>query len=242
MDRVLVAFALKEELAPWRRRHHFRAVESSSCPYYVTSAGPVEVHATLAGAGARHADRCAALASEISPTLAIVTGVAGGLKSEWRPGDLLVAESVCAPEDDATIASAPNLADLALRCGAKPARKLVTLPRIVRSPEEKAHLATVADAADMESLPLMKLWSALGIPSLAVRVILDPAEMPVTVDFESAMDAHGQVRMLKVFSQLARHPHLLPDFLHLATQSRHVLKILADFLDRFLEGLGLPSR
>ncbi len=118
---------------------------------------------------------------------------------------------------------------------------LITLPRIARTTAEKVRLASLADAADMESLPLMKQWSARGIPSLALRVILDPVEMPMTCDFEAAMDAHGQVRITRILAQLARRPQLLPDFLRLARQSRRVLKILARFLDRFFERLDRQS-
>jgi hypothetical protein len=106
---------------------------------------------------------------------------------------------------------------------------------------EKVRLASLGDAADMESLPLMKQWSARGIPSLAVRVILDPVEMPMTCDFEAAMDAHGQVRLTQILAQLARRPQLLPDFFRLARQSRCSLTILARFLDRFFELLDRQS-
>ena len=119
------------------------------------------------------------------------------------------------PGGEAGIPSAPNLINLAVQCGAKPAPSLITLPRIARTIEEKLRLASLGDAADMESLPLMKQWSARGIPSLALRVILDPVEMPMTCDFEAAMDAHGQVRITRILAQLARRPQLLPDFIHL---------------------------
>jgi hypothetical protein len=99
----------------------------------------------------------------------------------------------------------------------------------------------LGDAADMESLPLMKQWSARSIPSLALRVILDPVEMPMTCDFEAAMDVHGQVRIPQILAQLARRPQLLPDFLRLARQSRRSLIILARFLDQFFERLDPQS-
>jgi hypothetical protein len=107
---------------------------------------------------------------------------------------------------------------------------------------EKVRLATIGDAADMESWPLMKHWSDRGISSLALRVILDPVEMPMTCDFEAAMDIHGQVRITQFLRQLARHPQLLPDFLRLARESRRVLTILARFLDRFFESLDRQSQ
>jgi adenosylhomocysteine nucleosidase len=236
MSKVSVAFALKEEFAPWRRRHRFRPVSLFPHPFSVASFGSTEVYVSLAGAGARDAHHVHDLLTRFTPSLGIVTGVAAGLKPEWRPGDLLVAQSVSDP-GGAKIEAAPNLIDLAVQSGAKPAPTLITLPRIARTTAEKLRLASLGDAADMESMPLMKQWSDRGIPALALRVILDPVEMPMTCDFEAAMDAHGQVRFAKILAQLARRPQLLPDFLRLAKQSRRSLRILARFLDRFFERL-----
>ena len=145
------------------------------------------------------------------------------------------------PDGKERIPGDPTLIDLAVQCGAKPAPALITLPRIARTVVEKTRLASLGDAADMESLILMKQWSARGIPSLALRVILDAVEMPMTCDFEATLDVHGQVRITQILAQLARRPQLLPDFLHLARQSRRVLMILARFLDRFLELLDRQS-
>jgi adenosylhomocysteine nucleosidase len=235
MTKVLVAFALKEELAPWRRRHHFHPVPASKYPVSMTSFGSTEVYVALAGAGALDAHHFNDLTTQLTPSLGIVTGVGAGLKPEWRPGDLLVAQSVSGPDGEVRISGDSNLVDLAVQCGAKPAPLLITLPRIARTIAEKACWASLGDAADMESLTLMKQWSARGIPSLALRVILDPVEMPMTCDFEEAMDAHGQVRITRILAQLAHQPQLLPDFLRLARQSRRALKSLARFLDRFFE-------
>jgi len=172
MNKVLLAFAMKEEMAPWRRNHRFRSVTNSPHPVSVTSVGSTEVYVALAGAGAPNAPQLDELAFAIEPTLAIVTGVAAGLKPEWRPGHILVAETVSGLDRKVEIAADPKLIHHAVNCGAAPAPVLLTLPRIVRTVEEKLGLGTRADAADMESLPLMKHWSARGIPSLALRVIL----------------------------------------------------------------------
>jgi hypothetical protein len=238
MNRVLVAFALREEFAPWRRRHRFRPIFVSAHPVSMTSIGPTEVYVALAGAGAPDAHHFNDLTTQLAPSLGIVTGVAAGLKPEWRPGDLLVARSVSGPGGEARISCIPNLIDFAVQCGAKPAPTLITLPHIARTISEKVRLASSGEAADMESLTLMKQWSARGIPSLALRVILDPVEVPITCDFEATIDTHGQMRITQILAQLARRPQLVPDFFHLARQSHRVLMILARFLDRFFELLG----
>ena len=235
MNKVFVAFALKEEFAPWRRRHRFRPISASQRHVSVTSFGATEVYVGLTGAGAPDAHRFDDLMARFTPSLGIVTGFAAGLKPEWQPEDLLAAQSVLDPDSEERIPCDPALINLAVQCGAKPAPVLITVPRIVRTTAEKVYLANLGDAADMESSILMKQWSARGIPSLALRVILDAVEMPVTCDFEAAFDAHGQVRITQILAQLARWPQLLPDFLHLALQSRRVLMTLARFLDRFLD-------
>ncbi len=237
----LVVFALKEEFSPWRRRHRFRPVAGSPHAAFTAAFGPLQVLATLAGAGAPDAQNIDNLVERFRPSFAIVTGVAAGLKAKWRPGDIIVAECASEPVNGLELPSSPDLVELARKCGAEPVRTLVTLPHIIRTVAEKIQLGHSADAADMESIPLMHYWSKRSIPSLALRVILDPVEMPMTCDFERTIDAHGRLQTQKLIAHLAGHPQLLPDFLRLARQSRRALLNLAGFLDRFFEQLKSSS-
>jgi nucleoside phosphorylase len=238
LTNALVAFAMKEEFAPWRRKRRFRSLSGLPHPVWAACFGPMQVCVTLVGAGAPDAPILDNLISHFQPSLAVVTGVAAGLKPQWRPGDIFVAESVTGHGTTEAIPSSPHLVEIARNCGAKTARTLITMPRIVRTIRDKIHLGSSGDAVDMESTTLMNYWSARRIPSVAVRVILDPVEMAMTCDFEMAMDAHGQVMISKIIAQLARRPQLLPDFLRLARQSRQAMLKLAQFLDRFFEQLG----
>jgi hypothetical protein len=52
-------------------------------------------------------------------------------------------------------------------------------------------------------------------------------------DFERARDARGQIRTLKVVSQVMRRPAGLPALMKLARNSRFASRRLADFLDAF---------
>jgi adenosylhomocysteine nucleosidase len=241
MSKVLLAFAMKEEFAPWRRRHHFRPETRTGRTLFSTSFGFTEILVGLTGTGAPSAGQFDDLVAQCAPDFAIITGVAAGIKPEWRSGDLLAAQTVLGPGGQPAISLDPNLIDLAVQCGAKRAPALITLPCIARTVKEKTRWSETADAADMESLNLIKLWSARDIPSLAVRVILDPAEMPMRCDFEAALDPQGQVRISQIIMQLARQPRLLPDFLRLARMSHRALRILAGFWDRFfgLADLGI---
>lgn len=235
MKKALVVFALKEEFAPWKRRHRFQSVPNSLHAFSLDSMGSADVYAALVGAGARGLKRISDLTTEIQPSIAIITGVAAGLKPGWRSGDILAAESATFPDQKISFRSDPNLLRLAVECGARTAPRLLTLPRIIRTVDEKRQLGALSDAADMESLPLMELWAARGIPSIALRVILDSADMPMTFDFESAFDAEGQVQVAKVLGQVLGRPMLLPDLIHLARQNRRALRTLAEFLDQFFE-------
>src|SRR5262249_45280869 len=126
-----------------------------------------------------------------------------------------------------------ELHKLTSRCAAFTVPALVTVPHVIRTVAEKQSLGNLADAADMESLPLMDFWSDQSIPSLAVRVILDPVEAPLTFDFESTMNDEGQIQISKILGQVVRNPRLLPELIHLARENRKALGALADFLDRF---------
>lgn len=239
MKKALVVFALREEFAPWKHRHAFRnSLPGALC----ARIGEVEVHVVLAGAGCRAFETIHEVAAHVHPDIAIITGVAAGLRTEWRTGDLFAAKSVTDSNFARAAAPDANLLALAFDCGAKPAATLMTLERIVRAVEKKRKLGEKADAADMESLPLMEHWARVGIPALALRVVLDPVDAPMTFDFEAAMAADGQIQAGKVIAQALRNPRLLPELIHLARQNRRVLQRLAEFLDRFIEawdrGLG----
>jgi hypothetical protein len=235
VKKALVVFALKEEFDPWRRRHRFRPLPDFSYPVFTASIGATEVYAALAGAGARAVGQLGNVTTRIEPSLAIVTGVAAGLKSDLRLGDVLIARETKGLASERWIPSETALLRRAVDCGARLVPAFLTVPRIVRTVEEKIRLGLIADAAEMESLPLMTMWSAQGIPALPLRVILDPVSTPMTFDFESAMNNDGQIEKKKILRQILRSPKLLPDLIHLASQNRKALRNLADILDRFFE-------
>ena len=237
MNKVLIAFAMKEEFSPWEHRHNFRTIWVADHPVCKTSFGATEVLVALTGAGARDASHLPALIDQTSPPVGIVCGVAGGLKPEWRPGDMLVAQSVSGPAGEEKLSSDPALICLAVQCGAKPAPVLVSLPRIASTVAEKARWANLGDGAHMATFTLMEQLHERGIPALALRAIVDPVEMAMPCDFETALDARGQVQMTRLLSQLARRPRALPKFLRFALLSRRATSHLARFLDRFLERL-----
>ncbi len=235
VNKSLVVFALKEEFDPWKRRHGFRLLLEFPFPVSIASIGATQVYATLVGAGARTIDQIDELTTRIRPSFAIATGVAAGLKSNLQFGEVVVADTVNGLTQERGIPSSPELLRKAVNCGARLVSAFLTVPRIVQTVEEKTRLGLDADVADMESWPLMELWSTQGVPALSLRVILDSADTPMSFDFESAMNNDGQMEKTKILGQILRSPKLLPGLIRLAKQNRTALRNLADFLDRFFE-------
>jgi adenosylhomocysteine nucleosidase len=99
--------------------------------------------------------------------------------------------------------------------------------------EQKRQLGNQAEAVDMESYTLLAEAARCGVPAVAIRAVSDTADFDMPYDFERARDAQGQIRVMKIISQVLRRPAGLPDLLKLAHDSRFASRRLADFLDAF---------
>jgi adenosylhomocysteine nucleosidase len=236
--RILVTLAVGTELAPWHRLRRFRRVRFGSCSFHQTRVGHADVLVILAGVGARHAEVVTALAVQSRPRVAVVAGVAAGLKPELRPGDIVVAESVWNIDESESVRSDPQLFECSLACGAKPIRRLLSLDRIVRTVEGKSRLAHTGDAAEMESLAVMQRLSRQGVPAVAVRAIADGAGQDVPCDFEMTLDHLGQIRFSRLLLQLIRGPSKLAAFARFGLSSRRATICLAYYLDRLVGRLA----
>ncbi len=142
-----------------------------------TSGGePVRVVRT--GYGPRRAAAAAARIAESSPDMLAVAGVGAALRSDLRPGDVVVATSVTDGVTTTECASAAFLAGELRRAGLRVvAGPIATVDHLVRGREHEQLAATGAIAADMESAPL--LAAAAGRPVAVIRAISDTPGQPV---------------------------------------------------------------
>jgi adenosylhomocysteine nucleosidase len=231
--KILVTFAVRAEFAPWQRRRNFLRLPGD-LPVFEAAFGGARVRAILTGMGQDHALEAAKRSLTYKPDICISTGLAGSLRSGYRPGDILAARLVSEVGEPVAVASHPELLSTAVDCGARQIERLATSRTLVSHAEQKRQLGSQAEAVDMESYTILAEAARCGVPAVAIRAISDTAEFDMPYDFERARDAKGQIRVMAVVSQVLQKPSGLPELVKLAHDSRFASRRLAEFLDAFV--------
>ena len=234
---ILVTFAVEAEFAPWRNRRKFRRLPGE-WPRFEAQFGGAHVRAILTGMGQTHALEAARRALPDRPDICISTGLAGALRSVYRPGDILAARLVSEVGEPVAVASHPELLTTAVDCGARQIERFATSRTLVTRAEEKSQLGRQAEAVEMESYTILAEAARYGVPAVAVRAISDTADFDMPYDFDRVRDAHGQIRIGGIITQVLRRPSGLPALFALARDCRIAARHLADFLDAYTGTLG----
>ena len=173
------------------------------------------------------------------PKLVISAGFAGGLASNLRVGDLVVATDV-GTEDGACV-PAPWPGVLTGAWNPEPHRgRILTVAVPVARTEQKAALAQqhAALAVDMESALVARWCLRKQIPFGSVRVISDDAHTSFSPELQALL-ALGQPSIWQLASAGVRSPRLLRELVRLAGQTRRAGKQLGEALGELLT-LTLP--
>lgn len=206
---TLLFFAVPEEARPfirrWERTRGVPATRRHGPGLGAWTLAPDGVVVRVTGMGARNARRVGgeALAGHGGFTQVITAGFAGGLDPALRCGTVIFdAEPGVAGTDQWRAA------------GARPGR-FVEVSRVAVHPADKARLRTEsgADAVEMESSTLRSLARAQGIPSATVRVISDPADESLPLDFNGLMTPDDRIHFGRLAWAIARSPAALPRLL-----------------------------
>jgi adenosylhomocysteine nucleosidase len=234
---ILVTFAVEAEFTPWRKRRKFRRLPGDR-PCFEAQFGGARVRVVLTGMGQVHALELARRVLPDRPDICISTGLAGALRSGYRPGVVLAARLVSEVGEPVAVASHPELLATAVDCGARQVERFATSRTLVARAQEKSRLGRHAEAVEMESYTILAEAARHGVPAVAVRAIGDTVDFDLPYDLERARDARGQIRIGGVVGQALRHPGGLPALFALARDCRVAARHLADFLDTYAGTLG----
>lgn len=235
---VVVTFAVCSELAPWLRLRVFRPVRVDGLPCYETTTADAEVLAVVTGIGASNASRVIRhVLNSRSPNVVVVSGLAGALNPAYEVGDVLAPRLVRSDLADQQVRSSGALLRLAVECGAKAVDSLVSVNAIARTADDKARLAGLAEAVDMESLAILTETRRAGIAAVAVRSVADTAQCDLPCDFSKMVDERGRMRLWRLALEPLRTPQHLPALIRFAIASHRAACRLAGFLDRYMEAL-----
>lgn len=245
--RVLVTFAVEAEFAPWRRRHAFEQV---SVPTLVGLHGNFFYHGTvfendvevlLTGIGWKEEEGANGpryVFRELlkkQPDFCISSGLAGGLRSDLRCGDIVAGRELALRTGGDPVRSSPNLLMVAKDAGARVDLRQVTETHIVSETSAKAALSSFGDFVDMEGYHILQIVSGTRIPAISLRAISDTVRQDVPPDLDQIVDREGHVQTIPLLRLVVKHPGRIGSLLSFGARSRDAAVTLADFLDRFLE-------
>lgn len=237
--RVLITFALANEFAPWRKLRRFERLSADSWEQtYAATVGAAEVRVAVTGAGRFAAQRALTHAFDTPPDLCIASGLSGGLKTSYAPGDVLIARTVADVAGTRLIQCDQEYVARAAAAGGKVVDKFLVSGRVVSTAEEKRALGSSGDAVDMESLYVLAAAWQHGTRSLAIRAISDAADSNLPLDFDKVFSHRGEVSVPKVVGQLVRNPGRLPSLLRLANETERAASALAHFLEAYVQQIA----
>lgn len=163
----------------------------------------------LSGIGAKRATDAARRLLDRKATALVSWGVAGGLDPDLVPGTVMLPETVLC-SDGSSIGVDPGwrnrlharVEDQVVTSGSS----LLESAQPISTPEEKAalHRQTGAGAVDMESGAVARIAKEAGIPFIAVRVVVDTAEVCLPETALAMCDEEGRLKRTSIFRIVLR--------------------------------------
>lgn len=177
-----------------------------------------------------------AIAKGHQPRFMIAAGFASALSGDVAVGDVLMVEEIVG-EDDRRLSLDLNVrAEDVAKVPRTRVGRLVSLDKPVRGPDEKAQLGrdSGALAADRESLGVAEACRQLGVPFMAVRVIIDAVDEPLCAELDPRVQARSTARRLgNTVGALVNRPGSIKEMV----QEKTDLLAASDRLGRFLESI-----
>lgn len=235
--KILVTFAVDAEFAPWRNLRQFSVSNNGIVSTYTARAGENELVVILTGVGKKAWAEGTKVIWDGNVDVCISSGLAGALRAEHRPSDILAPKEVRAKGWNKVIPCDPRLLELASSCGAKIVRAFHSVDRVIVRSEEKRQLGEGADAVEMESGDILLEAIAFGAKVVAIRGISDTVEEDLPLDFNRAITSAGDLSTARVLLQAAKHPGSVPALIRFGHQSHRAAQKLADFMESYVQKL-----
>lgn len=242
--RILVTFAIKAEFAPWSSRHAFVPYEFENWErrrefdLFKANIGPNEVTVLLTGIGKTSAMNAMASIPLVAHDVCISTGLAGALRDDLHPGDVVIAGHARTLDDAVTASSDDSLRELAVSLAAKPVEVSFTSDKIVSTALAKDELREQGSIVEMESAHILAAAQPAQVPAVLVRAISDAADEDLPVDFARILDSRGHLKVGGLLKEVGLNPHRIPLLIQFGRRSRSAAKSLADFLDRYVMAIA----
>lgn len=186
---------------------------------------------TLAGSGSDNASKAAQSLLNHGAQQLISWGCAGALAPHLKSGDLII-PALILTQDNTQLATDASWSKLIIN-SLQPVIKcydgmLVESAAIISKAQDKAELfkQTQALAVDMESAAVARTAQQANIPFIAVRSIIDPADLDLPNAINHAMTDKGIVSIPKLLIYLCSHPQELPSLINTALYFNKARKTL----------------
>ena len=159
-------------------------------------------------------------------------GIAGALAPDLKPGDLILADAVIAP-DGRRMATDPGWRErLRQRVGTDRAMTVAPVAgqdHLARTAADKRSLfsATRAAAVDMESHGVAAAAQASRLPLLVLRAVADPAGRTIPSAAVGGLAPDGRLRPLPVIAGLLTKPWEIVSLVRVAADSRRAMESLS---------------
>jgi hypothetical protein len=177
---------------------------------------PVEV----SGVGFRRAESAARRLLDRGATALVSWGVAGGLDPDLRVGTVVLPDAVVEPDGSYRKTDLEWRDRLLARVGGRvvtATSPLFHAVKVITEPADKLEIyrRTGAGAADMESAAVAAVAAEIGAPWIAVRVVVDAADVRLP-DFALSLCEEGGRLKSSVFLWLVLRPGKWPGLFALA--------------------------
>ena len=192
------------------------------------------------GMGPRRATRGThALIDGHQPRWILSAGFSGALVPELKTGDIVVASS--------TLDADGNELKIDLKMPANPSQglhvgRLLTIPEVAKSPEDKQRLGreTGAIAVDMESAAVAAVCRERKVRFMAVRVISDAMNETLPDEALTILSDRGAVQIGAAVSALWKRPGSAAELWKLRTAANEAASRLGFFLEGVVGRLCEP--